>query len=118
MVVTHVLFLIVGILIGTRIGLRGLAMFCFSVGLLWALISIPTYLYKKVATPFYDFISPGASDTYALIALFVMVLIGAIQIGWQMARSEKLALMPEGVDHAFGGAVGGALGWIFVELLF
>lgn len=117
MIVLYVLFLIIGLVIGTRIGLRGLAMFCYSIGLMYVLIKVPTYLYKKVASPFYEFVNPGTADTIALLGLFLFVLVCAIQLGWQMARSDKLVFMPEGVDHALGGAVGGALGWVLVELL-
>ncbi len=118
MVVLNVLFLIIGLVIGARIGLRGLAMFCYSIGLMWILIRVPTYLYKKVASPFYDFMNPATADTIALLVLFLLVLIGAIQLGWQMTRSDTLVLIPEGIDHALGGAVGGALGWIFIVLIF
>ncbi len=118
MVVLHVLFLIIGLMIGTRIGLRGVAMFCFSIGLMYVLVKVPTYLYKKVASPFYDFVNPGTADTIALLGLFLLILIGAIQLGWQMARSETLVALPLGIDSALGGAVGGALGWVLVELMF
>ncbi len=118
MVVLHVFFLIIGLMIGTRIGLRGLAMFCFSIGLMYVLVKVPTYLYKKVASPFYEFVNPGTADVIALLGLFLLVLIGAIQLGWQMARSETLVALPLGIDSALGGAVGGALGWVVVELMF
>ena len=117
MVLIEVLFLIIGLVIGTRIGLRGLAMFCYSIGLIYVLIKVPTYLYKKVALPFYDFVIPGTADMIALIGLFVLVVIGAIQLGWQLARSEILMALPLGIDSALGGAVGGALGWVLIELM-
>ena len=117
MVVLNVLFLIIGLMIGTRIQLRGLAMFCFSIGLIYVLIKVPVYLYKKVASPFYDLVNPGTADMIALIGLFVLVVIGAIQLGWQLARSEILVALPPGIDSALGGAVGGALGWVLIELM-
>ena len=117
MVVLQVLFLVIGLVIGTRIGLRGLAMFCYSIGLMYVLIRVPTYLYRGIAAPFYDFMSPGTADTLALLGLFVLVVIGAIQLGWQMARSDSLMALPLGIDSALGGAVGGALGWVLIELM-
>lgn len=117
MAVLHVLFLVIGLVLGTRIGLRGLAMFCYSIGLMYVLIKVPTYFYKKVASPFYGIVNTGTADMIALIGLFVIVVIGAIQIGWQMAGSDSLMELPLGIDSALGGAVGGALGWVFVELL-
>ena len=116
MVVLQILFLIIGLVIGTRIGLRGLAMFCYSIGLMYALIRVPTYLYKRIAEPFYEFMSIGTADTIALLGLFVLVLIGVIQLGWRMACSDSLMELPLGIDSALGGAVGGALGWVLVEL--
>jgi len=117
MVVLHVLFLVIGLVIGARVGLRGLAMFCYSIGLMYVLIKVPTYFYKKVASPFYDFINPGTADGIALLSLLLLVLTVAIQLAWQMARSDTLMELPSGIDSALGGAVGGALGWVFVELL-
>ncbi len=116
MVVLQVLFLVIGLVIGTRIGLRGLAMFCYSIGLMYVLVRVPTYFYKGIAAPLYDFMSPGTADTLSLLGLFVLVLIGAIQLGWQMADSDSLMELPVGIDSALGGAVGGALGWVLVEL--
>jgi len=117
MVVLNVFFLIIFLMIGTRIGLRGLAMFCFSIGLIYVLIKVPIYLYKNAASPFYDFVNPGTADAIALIGLFLLVVIGAIQLGWHMARSELLMALPLGIDSALGGAVGGALGWVLIELM-
>lgn len=117
MIVLYVLFLIIGLVIGTRIGLRGLAMFCYSIGLMYVAIKIPTYLYQKVASPFYEFVYPGTADAIALLGLFLFVLVCAIQLGWHLARSDLLMALPIGIDSALGGAVGGALGWVLVELL-
>ncbi len=116
MVVLQVLFLVIGLVMGTRIGLRGLAMFCYSIGLMYVLVRVPTYFHKGIAAPLYDFMSPGTADILALLGVFVLVLIGAIQLGWQMADSDSLMELPAGIDSALGGAVGGALGWVLVEL--
>lgn len=118
MVVLNVFFLVIFLMIGTRIGLRGVAMFCFSIGMIYVLVKVPTYLYKQVASPFYEFVSPATADPLALLGLFLLVVVGAVQLGWQMARSEILAALPLGIDAALGGAVGGALGWVLVELMF
>ena len=99
MVVLNVLFLILGLVIGARVGLRGLAMFCYSIGLMCILIRVPTYLYKKVASPFYEFVNPATANMIALLVLFLVVVTGAIQLGWQMTRSRTLVLMPEGIDQ-------------------
>ncbi|MCH8836266.1 MAG: hypothetical protein IIA60_00530 [Candidatus Marinimicrobia bacterium] len=117
MVVLHVLFLVIGLVIGTRVGLRGLAMFCYSIGLMYVLVKVPTHFYKIIASHLYDLINPGTADAVALLGLFVLVVIGAIQLGWQMARSDSLMALPLGIDSALGGAVGGALGWVLIELM-
>ncbi len=117
MVVIHVLLLIFGLWIGTRIGLLGLAMFCYAVGLMYVLIKVPIHYYKMLATPLYDVMSAGTADMIALLGIFLLVAVAAIELGWQMVGSDTLLDLPAGVDHALGGAVGGALGWVMIELM-
>lgn len=115
--VVKTLFLIVGLLIGTRIGLRGLFMFWVVIGLIYGLIKIPLVLYRFCL----ERISGSAHYEIAAILFFIMcflgLLWGAIQLGAMIFEELDLDILPPGVDHALGGAVGAALGWVLIELI-
>jgi len=112
-----VLLLIIGLVIGTRIGLRGLFMFWVVIGMIYGLIKIPLAFYRFSL----DRISGSAHHEIAAILLLIMcflgLLWGAIQLGAMIFEELELDVLPPGIDHALGGAVGGALGWVLIELM-
>ncbi len=115
--VAKTLFLIIGLLIGTRIGLRGLFMFWVVIGLIYGLIKIPLVIHGFVAERVAGNTGSEVASIMVLVLSIVLLLWIVIQLGAMLYENLELDVLPPGVDHAFGGALGGALGWIIATIL-
>jgi hypothetical protein len=112
------IFLIIGLIIGTRVGLKGLIMFCGGIGLIYILIRVPLSVYGFVIEKF-----PGSNNAelvagLLLIGSLVMVLWSALQLAVMLIEVLCLDVLPEGINRSVGGALGGALGWILIKIIF
>jgi len=113
----NVIFLIIGLLIGTRIGLRGLFMFWVVIGLIYGMIKIPLVVYGFVIERTAGTTGSEVAGIMVLVVSIVLLLWGVIQLGAMLYEELEIDVLPEGVDRAFGGALGGALGWIIATIL-
>ena len=112
-------FLIVGLVLGSRVGLRGLFMFWTVIGLLYAAIRLPLALYAHGVETFTG--SIGSPQMYGALILLMSILLllwAVIHLGAMLYEVLGLDVLPPGVDHALGAALGGALGWVLIELMF
>lgn len=112
-----VLLLIIGLVIGTRIGLRGLFMFWVVIGLIYGLIKIPLVIHGFVVERTAGTTGSQVAGIMVLVMSIVLLLWGIIQLGAILYENLDLDILPEGIDRAFGGALGGALGWIIATIL-
>jgi|GEM_PF-4154752 len=111
------IFLVIGLIIGTRVGLRGLVMFWGGIGMIYVMIKVPLGIHGFAMRR----MSGGNSELAAglfLIVSIVLLLWIFLELGAMIFDELYLDVLPEGIDRAFGGALGGALGWILIKIIF
>ena len=111
------LALVIGVIVGVRVGLRGLAMLWFVVGLTYLLVRIPLSCYEMGNMGFYGNANSQGVGIIMLIMSIVVILWLSLRFGARFFRSLRLDTIPDGVDRAFGGALGGASLFILVSVL-
>ena len=112
------IFLIIGLVIGTRVGLRGLIMFWGGIGLIYLMIKIPLGVHGFILKRLVGNSNAELAAVLMLIGSLVLLLWIALQLGWILIEVFYLDELPEGVNRVFGGVLGGALGWILIKIVF
>ena len=98
-----VTFLIIGLIIGTRVGLRGIIMLCGTIGLIYILIKVPLGVHGFVIGRLAGSGKAELAAGLILIVSIVLILWFFLQLGEMLFDVLYLDVMPEGINRAFGG---------------
>lgn len=108
----------VGLVVGMRVGLLGLAIFWYVLGLMYLLVKIPLAMYREGFSIMYRLIEPGIADTSVLIIWIVFILLIGIRMGIWFFRGFGFHLLPQNLNSALGAALGLSTGIIIATILF
>lgn len=108
---------VLGLIIGMRVGIIGMAIFWFVAGITYLISTVPLALYKDGAKGFYAFLPHVVADIFVLVVWIVFIVLIGLRVCVKFFQGFGFHLLPPNLNRALGGALGLSVGWIIANLI-